>query len=51
VTQLVYFEDYSSIGGACEREHVLKRRRRAWKLKLVDQFNSEWRDLSGELAP
>jgi len=48
VTQLVYFETYSSIREAREREYVLKRWRRAWKLKLIDEFNSEWRDLSEE---
>ena len=49
VTQLVYFEEYSSIRDAREREHRLKRWRRAWKLKLVDEFNPDWRDLAEEL--
>jgi len=48
VTQLVYFEAHSSVREAREREHVLKRWRRAWKLKLIDDFNPEWRDLSDE---
>ena len=51
VTQLVYFEEYASIREAREREHVLKRWRRSWKLKLIDAFNPEWRDLAGDLAP
>jgi putative endonuclease len=46
VTRLVYFEEYSSIIDARAREHSLKRWRRAWKLKLVDEFNPEWRDLA-----
>ena len=48
VTQLVYYEAYSSVPEARQREHVLKRWRRAWKLKLIDEFNPEWRDLSEE---
>jgi len=47
-TLLVYFEEYSSIIEARAREHALKRWRRAWKLKLVDDFNPEWLDLSRE---
>jgi putative endonuclease len=51
VVQLVYFEEYPSIQQAREREHSLKRWRRAWKLELVDNFNSKWRDLTEELIP
>jgi putative endonuclease len=50
ITQLVYFEEYSSIQEAREREHVLKRWRRAWKLDLVDGFNPDRRDLAEDLA-
>jgi predicted GIY-YIG superfamily endonuclease len=34
---LAYAEEYPSIMEARAREHVLKRWRRAWKLKLVDE--------------
>ncbi|HEY7663912.1 MAG TPA: GIY-YIG nuclease family protein [Xanthobacteraceae bacterium] len=50
VIMLVYYEEYSSILEARTREAALKRWRRAWKIALVDQFNPDWRDLSGELA-
>ncbi len=50
VTRLVYFEEYASIIEARARERALKRWRRAWKLKLIDEFNPEWRDLAQELA-
>jgi putative endonuclease len=50
VTRLVYLEEYPSVIEARARERILKRWRRAWKLKLVDQFNPEWRDLAKELA-
>ncbi|PJG56084.1 excinuclease ABC subunit C [Bradyrhizobium forestalis] len=50
VTLLVYFETYESILEARAREHSLKRWRRAWKLKLIEDLNSDWRDLTDELS-
>ena len=50
VTRLVYFETFSSVIEARSREHSLKRWRRAWKFKLVDQLNPEWRDLAQEIT-
>ena len=47
--RLVYFEEYSSVLEARAREHTLKRWRRAWKFKLIESVNPEWRDLSEEL--
>jgi len=49
VTLLVYFESFDSILEARAREHSLKRWRRAWKLKLIEQYNPDWRDLADEL--
>ncbi|MCP3467619.1 GIY-YIG nuclease family protein [Bradyrhizobium sp. CCGUVB23] len=49
VTLLVYFESFASVLEARSREHSLKRWRRAWKLKLVEQLNPDWRDLTDEL--
>jgi putative endonuclease len=49
VTLLVYFETYESILEARAREHSLKRWRRAWKLKLIESLNPDWRDLTDEL--
>ena len=49
VTLLVYFEAYGSIIEARAREHSLKRWRRAWKLKLIEDLNPDWRDLTDEL--
>jgi putative endonuclease len=49
LTMLVHAEEYSSVLEARAREHSLKRWRREWKLKLVDESNPEWRDLTGEL--
>ena len=50
VVMLVYYEEYSSVLEAREREATLKRWRRAWKIALVDKFNPDWRDLSEQLA-
>ena len=49
VTDLVYFEEYASIDEARARERSMKRWRRAWKLKAIDEFNPDWRDLSEAL--
>lgn len=49
VKLLVYFEPYASITEARAREYSLKRWRRAWKLKLIEQDNPTWRDLSDDL--
>ena len=46
---LVHVEQYPSITEARAREHVLKRWRRAWKLKLIDESNPDWHDLADQL--
>jgi len=50
VTRLVYSEEFSSIIEARARERSLKRWRRAWKFKLIDQLNPEWTDLAHEIV-
>jgi putative endonuclease len=50
VTKLVYLEEYSSILEARSRERSLKRWRRAWKFKLMEEMNPEWRDLTADLV-
>ncbi len=50
VTRLVYCEEYESVLEARAREQALKRWRRAWKFKLVESVNPDWRDLSGDLV-
>ena len=42
---LVYFEECSDIKEAILREKRLKAWKRDWKLKLIEQQNSEWDDL------
>jgi len=50
ITRLVYYEEYASILEARSREHTLKRWRRAWKFKLIEDLNPDWRDLSDDLV-
>ncbi|MGI9386738.1 MAG: GIY-YIG nuclease family protein, partial [Methyloligellaceae bacterium] len=45
VTQLVHFECFDSMDDAIAREKHLKRWLRAWKVKLIERTNPEWRNL------
>lgn len=49
VNRLVYFEDADDVDVAIYREKQLKKWKRAWKLKLIEQDNPEWRDLYNEI--
>jgi putative endonuclease len=49
VSRLAYFEEHDSILQARDRERALKRWRRAWKIKLVEDLNPTWRDLYEDL--
>jgi len=49
VNRLVYCEPYSFIMDARAREHSLKRWHRAWKFKLIEAQNPQWRDLSEQI--
>jgi putative endonuclease len=51
VKQLVWFEVHESRETAFQRERQLKKWNRAWKLELIEKFNSEWRDLADHLTP
>jgi putative endonuclease len=43
--RLVHVEFYESMGEAIQREKRLKRWRRLWKIRLIEQANPGWRDL------
>ena len=49
VTRLVYVEEYSSPEEAIRREKQLKNRHRDWKIRLIEENNPDWSDLSGLL--
>ena len=45
VRRLVYFEMHDSMASAIEREKRIKNWKRAWKVKVIEAGNPEWRDL------
>jgi putative endonuclease len=45
VDTLVYFEIFESIDSAIQREKQIKGYSRVKKVALINQYNSEWKDL------
>jgi putative endonuclease len=45
VVRLVWYEEYPDISDAITREKRLKRWRREWKLRLIEEHNPQWLDL------
>jgi putative endonuclease len=45
ITRLVYVEEAPTILDAIAREKALKKWNRAWKVRLIEQANPDWRDL------
>ena len=48
-TLLVWFEAYDDLQEARQREARLKKWNRAWKLRLIEEQNPYWPDLSGSI--
>ena len=48
VHRLVYFELHAGRYEAIEREKRLKKWNRAWTIKLIEEMNPEWNDLSDQ---
>ena len=46
---LVYFEEFNDPYSAIKREKRLKEWQRTWKIKLINDFNPEWKDLYPEI--
>ncbi len=46
---LVWYEPFEFITSAIKREKQLKHWLRAWKLRLIEEHNPEWRDLADDL--
>jgi putative endonuclease len=51
VTRLVWLEPHPTREEAFVRERRLKKWNRAWKIRLIEEANPEWRDLALELLP
>ena len=45
IHRLVYFEPHGDIESAIRREKRLKKWKRAWKIRLIEQANPNWDDL------
>jgi putative endonuclease len=45
VGQLVWYEVHETMESAIQREKAIKEWQRAWKLKLIEAFNPDWKDL------
>jgi putative endonuclease len=49
VRRLEHLETFEDLEAARHREHSLKRWRRSWKIRLIEEGNPGWRDLYDEL--
>ena len=49
VKTLVWYEQHATMESAIAREKALKKWNRAWKLKLIEETNPQWRDLWPEI--
>ena len=49
LTMLVYYEIFGDINEAILREKYLKGKKREFKIKLIEDFNPQWRDLYDEI--
>ncbi len=46
---LVYYEATGDIISAIKREKQIKKWNRAWKLRLIEKSNPDWKDLYSEI--
>ena len=50
VHTLVWFEPHETMESAIRREKAIKGWRRAWKIALIEEKNSQWCDLYGNIV-
>jgi putative endonuclease len=50
VDRLVWFEVYDDPQNAIAREKDIKKWRRAWKIRLIEESNPDWRDLYSDIT-
>jgi putative endonuclease len=50
VSRLVYYEMHETMDQAILRETRIKKWKRAWKVRLIEQMNPEWEDLFDEAS-
>jgi len=49
VHTLVWYELHETMEAAIQREKAIKNWKRAWKIKMIEEMNPEWRDLYPDL--
>jgi putative endonuclease len=49
--RLVWYEHRHTMEVAIRREKQLKEWQRAWKMRLIEEMNPEWRDLHDDIDP
>jgi putative endonuclease len=50
VDKLVYYEVHREANSAITREKQIKKWRRAWKVRLIEEGNPDWKDLYGDIV-
>ena len=50
VKMLVYYETHENAENAIRREKQIKKWNRAWKLRMIEESNSKWRDLYADIC-
>ncbi|MDA8140067.1 MAG: GIY-YIG nuclease family protein [Desulfobacteraceae bacterium] len=50
IKMLVWYEVHETAESAIQREKRIKKWRREWKLKLIEEHNPEWSDLYPRIA-
>jgi putative endonuclease len=50
VKTLVWYEQHETRESALVRERQIKKWNRAWKLKLIEEVNPQWRDLWDDIS-
>jgi putative endonuclease len=50
VHTLVWYESHPTMESAIQREKALKNWHRIWKIRIIEQMNPDWLDLSQQLT-
>ena len=50
IKTLAWYEQHETMKSAITREKALKKWNRAWKLRMIEKLNPEWRDLWFEIT-
>jgi putative endonuclease len=50
VHRLVYFESHTDVKEAIRRQKRLKKWKRAWKIRLIEEHNPNWDDLYPKIS-